>query len=142
MAQPDEPEQSKQPDIVGRTFRFGQRVNELCRYLESDLKVEQDLARQLLRSARSVGAMMEEAQGAESRKDFIHKVSVGYKEARESHFWLRQLVAAEVIPLKRLESLVDEARQLKFILSAIIKSAKRGDVGRDSQDKQELDATD
>ena len=116
-----------QPDIVQRTFVFGERVNRLCRYLLYELRDEQDLARQLKRSGRAVGALVEEAQGGETRKDFIHKMSIAHKEARESHCWLRQLIKADVMPSKRLIPLSDEAFQIKLILAAIINSTKRGD---------------
>ncbi|MCZ7605534.1 MAG: four helix bundle protein [Planctomycetota bacterium] len=122
-----------QPDIVQRTFVFGEWVNRLCRHLLHELRDEQDLARQLKRSGRVVGALVEEAQGGETRKDFIHKMSIAHKEARESHYWLRQLIKADVMPSKRLIPLNDEAFQIKLILAAIINSTKRGenDSGED-----------
>lgn len=128
-----------QPDIVQRTFVFGERVNRLCRYLLYQLKDEQDLARQLKRSGRAVGALVEEAQGGETRKDFIHKMSIAHKEARESHYWLRQLIKADVMSSKRLIPLTDEAFQIKLILAAIINSTKRGedDPGKEDPDRDD-----
>jgi four helix bundle protein len=69
--------------------------------------------------------MVEEAQGAESKRDFVHKLSIAQKEARESHFWLRQLADADVVPQARLADLVDEGRQIKLVLAAIINATKR-----------------
>jgi four helix bundle protein len=68
--------------------------------------------------------MVEEAQAAESRADFISKMSVGLKEARETHYRLRVLAAAEVVPINRLAGLIGEAEELKRIMGAIIVSAK------------------
>ena len=128
MGQSPDKSPKGQPDIVRRTFDFGERVNRLCRYLLYALMDEHDLARQLRRSGRAVGAMVEEAQGAESKKDFIHKLSIAQKEARESHYWLRQLLKADVMSNRRLIPLVDEAAQVKLILAAIINSTKRSQV--------------
>jgi four helix bundle protein len=54
-------------------------------------KVEKELLIQLLKSGTSVGANVEEAEGAQSNADFIHKMDIAYKEAREAHYWLRIL---------------------------------------------------
>ena len=113
------------PDIVPRTFSFASRVKKLCRHLRSAVRRELQLASQLERAASAVGALVEEAQGAESRKDFIHKMSVAQKEAREANFWLRQLADSEAVAPERLADLVDESRQIKLILAAIINSTKR-----------------
>ena len=69
---------------------------------------------------------MEEAQSGTSRADFINKVAIALKEARETEYWLRLLQAAQVMPVERLEKLKDESQQLKRILAAIIVSAKNG----------------
>jgi hypothetical protein len=71
-----------------------------------------------------VGALTEEAQAAESRKDFAHKLGIALKEARESHYWLRQLRRAEVLPRDQLDSLVQEAKEIKLVVGAIIASTK------------------
>ncbi len=81
-------------------------------------------ATQLLRSGTSVGANVEEAGSAESRKDFIHKYSIACKEARESHYWLRLLTASELIPKDRLEPLIAESNELIAILTTIIKKSR------------------
>ena len=80
---------------------------------------------------------MEEAQGAESRKDFVHKLSIAQKEARESFYWLRRVLAAKVLPERRLEGLVDEARQIKLVLAAIINSTKRNASDDKNDDSDE-----
>ena len=84
-----------------------------------------ELSRQLLKAGTSVGANTEEAQAAQSKPDFISKNSIALKEARETHYWLRLLIAAKVMPEKRIVGLRDEAEEIKLILGAIVVSAKR-----------------
>ena len=79
---------------------------------------------QLLRSGTSVGANYEEAQGAESKADFTHKLQIALKELRESRYWLRLLAVSATIPPHRLEEIIDEATQLRAILSKAVATAK------------------
>ena len=111
-------------DLPDRTFAFAERIVRLCVFLEQNGRVSTTLATQLLRSGTSVGANVEEAGSAESRKDFIHKYAIACKEARESHYWLRLLAASEVISKERLVSLSNEADELIAILTTIIKKSR------------------
>ncbi len=111
-------------DLPARTFAFAERIVRLCVYLEHNGRVSTTLATQLLRSGTSVGANVEEAGSAESRKDFIHKYAIACKEARESHYWLRLLAASEVVPRERMEPLITEANELIAILTTIIKRSR------------------
>lgn len=113
-------------DIRERTFEFALRIIKLCNELNKKPGVCRDISRQLLRAGTSVGANTEEAQAAQSKPDFISKNSIALKEARETHYWLRLLIAARVMPEKRLAELRDEAEEIKLILGSIIVSAKRG----------------
>jgi len=79
---------------------------------------------QLLRSSISVGANYEEAQGAESREDFVHKLQIALKELRESNYWLRLLVKAEIVPSNRLSAILDESNQLRAMLSKVVATTK------------------
>ena len=94
-------------DLCDRTFQFAVRIVKLCQELEKKGGVARTLSKQLMRSGCSVGANLEEGQGGQSRADFVSKYSIARKEARETHFWLRLLVAAELMSAKRLESLTD-----------------------------------
>jgi len=111
-------------DIAERTFEFAVRIVKLCLYLDERRGVGRVLAPQIVRAGTSVGSMVEEAQAAESWADFISKMSVGLKEARETHYRLRVLAAAEVVPINRLAGLISEAEELKRIMGAIIVSTK------------------
>lgn len=114
-------------DITVRSFQFAVRIVTLCRYLETRGNVSRILADQLLRSGTSIGANLEEAQAGQSKADFVAKVSISRKEARETHYWLKLLAAADLIPAERVTELLDEANQLVAILTTIVKNAKKND---------------
>ena len=82
------------------------------------------LANQLLRSGTSIGAHVEEAHGGHSKPDFIAKMSMATKEARETHYWLRLLAAAELLPASELAAITDESSQLIAILTTIVKRSR------------------
>ena len=87
-----------------------------------------EYAKQLIRSSASVGANLEEADGALSKKDFIHKVGIARKEAKESWYWLNLIKQVELISAsevkKELDWLINESKELKLILSSIINKTK------------------
>ncbi len=112
------------PDLPERTFEFARRVVMLCRVMDQTPGVSRTLANQLLRSATSIGANVEEGQAGQSRADFLNKLSIACKEARETHYWLRLLAATDLASAPRLDELLDEANQLIAILTAITKKAK------------------
>ncbi len=117
--------ESAQPrDLPQRTFEFARRVVTLCRTLDQHPGVSRTLSNQLLRSACSVGANVEEGQGSQSRADFVAKYSIACKEARETHYWLRLLTAAEVVPPDRMKELTAEANELVAILTTIVKKTR------------------
>lgn len=115
----------KPKDIVDRAFDFAVRIVRLCIYLDEKRGVGRILAPQIVRAGTSIGSMVGEAQAAESRADFISKMSIGLKEARETHFRLRVLVAASVLPPDRLTDIVAGAAEIKLVLGAIVASTKR-----------------
>lgn len=112
------------PDICERTFEFAVRVVKLCRQLDEKPGTSRTLANQLLRAGTSIGANVEEAQAGQSKADFTSKLSIACKEARESHYWLRLLIASEILPANQLEPITDEANQLVAILTTIIKNSR------------------
>src|SRR6266566_3144090 len=95
-------DQGKSRNICARSFDLGIRLIKLCLYLDSKPGTCRTLAGQILRAGTSVGSNVEEGQAAQSRRDFISKYSIALKEARETVYRLRQLVAAEVVSEKRL----------------------------------------
>ena len=108
-------------DLPDRSFAFAERIVRLCRHLESDGIVSGTLMKQVLRSGTAIGSHIEEAQASESRKDFVHKYSLALKESRETHYWLRLLISADVVAATRLDPLKQEANELIAILTTICK---------------------
>jgi len=111
-------------DLPERTFRFATRVVKLCRHLDKEPGVSRTLSKQLLCSATSIGANVEEGQGLQSKPDFLAKYSIACKEARETLYWLRLLSASDVISENRLAGLTEEASQLVAILTTIVKKTR------------------
>jgi four helix bundle protein len=124
-----EVEQPKR-DLRERTFEFARRIVELCQKLYQTPGVSRLLSGQLLRSGTSIGANVEEAQAGQSRADFLSKYSIACKEARETHYWLRLLVASEMVAESELKDMIDEANQLVAILISIIKTTKNNNERR------------
>ena len=110
-------------DLEERLLEYGARIIRLVESLPSTL-VGRWIADQLLRSATSAGANYEEARGAESREDFVHKMQIALKELRESHYWLLLLVKSGKVPTERMADLLDESVQIRAILSKSVATAK------------------
>jgi len=111
--------------ITERSFDFAVRIVNLCKFLDEQPGVGRILAKQLIRSGTSIGANVEESQSAQSTADFIHKLEIALKDARETQYWLKLLIAAEVISENRLLPLLGEANELIKILAAIIIKKKQ-----------------
>ncbi len=118
---------SKEPkDIRHRSFEYTLRAVKLYQYLQK----QKDgagwvLGKQYLRAASSVGANIEEAQAGESRGDFVHKLGIAQKEARESLYWLRVLAESNLLPRKRLQLLTRESEELLNVITSIILNTKK-----------------
>lgn len=106
--------------IVELTFKFALNIIALTELLEEQRKYV--LARQLCKSGTSIGANVKEAQGAESKADFIHKLKIAYKEAEETEYWLLLCLHAPNYP--NPESLIIDIESIKKVLGKIIYSAK------------------
>src|SRR5436853_2390628 len=98
------------------------RIIKLVEALPNTL-VGRRIGDQLLRSGTSVGANYEEARGAQSSADFIHKLQLSLKELRESHYWLLLLSRAKTLPPDQLGELINESHQLRAILSKAVATA-------------------
>ncbi|MBP8115030.1 MAG: four helix bundle protein [Chitinophagaceae bacterium] len=109
--------------ILTKTYNFGLRILKLYLHLRKE-KVDIGLCSQLLRSGTSIGANTEEAVGGSSRKDFINKLQIAYKEARERMYWLRLLSDSEILDQKLAESFITDCEEIIKILAAIINSSK------------------
>lgn len=110
-------------DLDDRLLEYGATIIRLVESLPATI-VGRRIGDQLLRSGTSVGANFEEAQGAESKNDFVHKLQIALKELRESNYWLRLLARAGVLPQDALFTIIDESAQLRAILSKSVATAK------------------
>lgn len=107
--------------ICERAFEFARRILKLGERLATRGLVGRRLAGELIRCGTSIGANAEESQEAQTKADFIAKLAISRKEAKETGYWLRLAIAAEVVTAKEVEWEVDEANQLlKMIRSAIM----------------------
>jgi four helix bundle protein len=114
-------------DIHDRLLKFGIRIVKLCRILSRNLE-NRVIADQLIRSGTSVGANMQEADAAASRKDFIHKVNIAKKEVQETNYWLKIISGSEIINNDKnkeaLSWLLKESEELTLIIGAILHRTK------------------
>jgi four helix bundle protein len=104
--------------IQQKSFAFAIRIVNLYKFLTTEKK-EYVLSKQLLRSGTSVGANIEESIGGQSDKDFLSKISIAYKEARESVYWLKLLQATDYLSEEQADSLLKDAEELCKIIGKI-----------------------
>ena len=116
--------------IADLSVAYALRVTRLYRALERD-GVGRVVGRQLLRSGTSIGANVHEAQGAQSKADFIAKMSIAHKEARESAYWLHLIRESGTLPADRLGDLSSENERLIRVISSILRTAKGEKPPRD-----------
>ena len=107
-----------------KSYLFALRVVKLYKYLIKQHK-EYTLSKQILRSGTSIGALVREAQYAQSAKDFINKLSIALKEANETEYWILLLKDSEFITKKMYENIQPDINELKKILTASINTAKK-----------------
>jgi len=112
-------------DIVERTFEFAVRIVKLADALAKRSRIGEKLASQIIGSGTSIGANVEEAQAAESRADFIHKYKISLKEARETKYWLRLVVAAGVVTEKSVAALRAEADEISRVIAQIVINTRK-----------------
>ncbi len=110
--------------IRDKSFAFALRIVKLYKHLTNQKK-EYVLSKQLLRSGTSIGAMVREAEQAESKADFIHKLSVALKEANESEYWIELLHNSDYIDTQGFESISSDLKEILRLLISIIKTAKK-----------------
>ena len=104
-------------DLEERTLNFSKEIIKFCKKLSKNT-INFKLIDQLIRSAGSIGANYREANDALSKKDFIHRLKIARKEARETTYWLK--LVQEANPNKDTKQLIIESKELRNILSAII----------------------
>ena len=110
-------------NIEQKSFLFSVRIVKLARYLQEE-KREYILSKQLIRSGTSIGANIVESQQAQSRADFVSKLSIALKEASETDYWLRLLQATDYLSETEFSSVIADCKELERILTSIIKTTR------------------
>lgn len=107
-----------------KSFRFAVRIIKLYQYLKKK-HGEYEIAQQVIRAGTAIGALIREAEFAESRKDFIHKLYIGLKEANEANYWLELLHATDYINTRMFDSMKKDAEEIVKMLVSSVKTTKR-----------------
>ncbi len=109
--------------LLDKSLLFAARIVKLNKYLTKEKK-ETVIAKQIIRSATSIGANANEAIYGQSKSDFIAKLQISLKETAETEYWLRLLILSEYITDKEGNSLLDDCLEIKRILISTLKTAK------------------
>jgi four helix bundle protein len=108
--------------IKDKSYAFALRIIKLAGWLRE--KREYELASQVLKSDTGIGANVEEALAGISRADFVAKMSIASKEARETHYWLRLLRDSKTVTADKIAPLIDECLEQVRIVTAIVKTGQ------------------
>jgi four helix bundle protein len=113
----------KKGPIYEKSFAFALRIVKLAKYLQEEKK-EFVLSKQVLRSGTAIGALVREAEHAESKSDFAHKMNIALKEANETLYWLELLLQSEYITEQSFKSIQADSEELVKLLVAIVKTTR------------------
>jgi four helix bundle protein len=109
--------------VLQKTYSFAVMITKFCFEIQQNKK-EFVISRQLLKSGTSIGANVEEAQGAISKAEFIAKMQIALKEAKETKYWLRLIKDANVYRNEKSETLLQECNEIIQLITSILKTAK------------------
>jgi four helix bundle protein len=110
--------------VADKSYAFAIRVVKLFKYLKSEHN-EYVLSKQVLRSGTAIGALIHEAEFAQSKADFINKLSIGLKEANETDYWIDLLYDTEYITYPMYQNIKKDIKELIKLLVSIVKSSKQ-----------------
>ena len=113
----------KENILIGKSIDFGARIVKLYRYL-SGTKKENILSKQILRSGTSIGANINEAQYAITKKDFLNKMYIAFKECAETQYWIQLLYRTDYLSDAQYKSIIMDCEELNSLLSSITKSTR------------------
>lgn len=109
--------------VLDKSYQFALRVVKMYIYLRNN-RSEFHLSAQLVRSGTSIGANIEEATGGSSRRDFKAKLSIAFKEAKETRYWIKLLRDSDLVDRKLADSFILDCEEIIRLLTAIIKTLK------------------
>ncbi|MBD2342246.1 four helix bundle protein [Calothrix sp. FACHB-156] len=129
----------KNVGIADRTKAFAIRIIKACSFLDEKPGVCRTLSKQLLRSGTSIGANVHESRSAQSDRDFLHKMEIALKEARETEYWLEILIESEVVEKTKFEPLLKEADEIvKILVASTRKIKERLNGGKSNSRRMEV----
>lgn len=108
--------------VKKKSYDFALRIIALSQYLRNENHFE--MSRQLIKAGTSIGANVEEALAGQSKRDFVAKMAIASKEARETNYWLRLVRDAKIVDAKKCKSLIGESEELVKILTSIVKTGQ------------------
>ena len=111
-------------EVLELSFDFAVKIVLYCKKLNTSSRDNYVISNQLLKSGTSIGANIEEANAAQSRKDFLSKMYISFKESRESHYWLRIIAKSQIDGSSELNELINISKSLIKILSSITKTTR------------------
>ena len=115
---------NKNKDLSERFYEFSLKIVKFVKTLPKNM-VAYEIGRQLLRSGTSITANYEEAKGAFSTQDFIYKINIAFKEARETTLWLRLMNDSEIIEGEGINLLIHESEEIRNILGKSVSTARQ-----------------
>ena len=110
--------------VVKKTEEFADRIVKMCKYLSKKKQNNQEMLKQIVRSGTSIGANTAESQYAQSKSDFLTKLTIALKEANETKFWLSRLYAAEHLTETEYNSIINDNIEIIKLLTSITKTVK------------------
>ena len=117
-------EQSRENIIISKTERFADRITKMYRYLSEKRLGDKDMLKQIVRSGTSVGANVSEGQFAQSKADFLTKMTIALKEANETRFWLKRLYAFGSLNENEYQSIIKDNEEIINILTTITRTTR------------------
>jgi four helix bundle protein len=110
--------------IIEKTESFADRITKMYRYLSEKRQGDKDMLKQIVRSGTSIGANVSEGQFAQSKADFLTKMTIALKEANETRYWLKRLYAYGSLSDNEFESIINDNEEIINILTTITRTTR------------------
>ena len=110
--------------IINKTDRFADRITKMYKYLSEKRLGDKDMLKQIVRSGTSIGANVSEGQFAQTKPDFLTKMTIALKEANETRFWLKRLYSYGSLNDKEFASIISDNEEIISILTTITRTTK------------------
>lgn len=115
---------SRENIIISKTENFADRITKMYQYLSEKHQGDRDMLKQIVRSGTSVGANVSEGQFAQTKPDFLTKMTIALKEANETRFWLKRLYAFGSLNDKEFDSIIKDSEEIISILTTITRTTR------------------